>query len=121
MVSPGRLGTLPAVRLVNTAASSQVSAGSLRERSPALSGPRKSSTSPAKPAADRPHRSAAECSVPTALKLPDVEIAQARNLDVDGLAVRKSRTDADARHDAQDDWRVDFRGRRLVLSASAIW
>jgi hypothetical protein len=35
-------------------------------------------------------RSPPECSVPTALKLPDVEIAQARNLDVDGLAVRKS-------------------------------
>ena len=66
-------------------------------------------------------RSPPECSMPTALKLPDVEIAQARNLDVDGLAVRKSRTDADARHDAQDDWRVDFRGRRLVLPASAIW
>ena len=63
-----------------------------------------------------------EYHVPTALKLPDVEIAQARNLDVDGLAVRQGRTDADARHGAQDDCRVDFRDRKgLVLSTPAIW
>lgn len=67
-------------------------------------------------------RSPPECRVPTALKLSDGEIAQARNLDVDGLAVRQGRTDADARHDAQDDCLVDFRDREgLVLSALAIW
>src|SRR5262249_39988654 len=48
-------------------------------------------------------------------------IAQARNLAVECLAVRQGRTNPDARHGAQDDWRSDLRGRCLLLSTSAIW
>src|SRR6266550_6930669 len=43
--------------------------------------------------------------MPTASKPPDVEIAQARNLAVECLAVRQGRSNPDARHGAQDDWR----------------
>jgi hypothetical protein len=59
--------------------------------------------------------------MPTASKLPDVEIAQARNLAVECLAVQQGRSDPDARHGAQDDWRSDLRGRCLLLSMPAIW
>ena len=38
-------------------------------------------------------RSPAECGMPTAAKLTNVEITQARNLDVEFLAVRQRRTD----------------------------
>jgi hypothetical protein len=44
----------------------------------------------------------AECGMPTAAKLTNVEITQARNLDVERRAVWQCRTDLYARHDAQD-------------------
>ena len=59
--------------------------------------------------------------MPTASKLPDVEIAQARNLAVECLAVRQGRSNPDARHGAQDDWRSDLRGPCFLLSVPAIW
>ena len=40
--------------------------------------------------------------VPTSPKLADVEIAQARNLDISSLPVRDRRADLDARHGVQD-------------------
>src|SRR5271169_6679182 len=40
----------------------------------------------------------AECGMPTAAKLTNVEITQARNLDVEFLAVRQRRTDLHPRH-----------------------
>jgi hypothetical protein len=43
----------------------------------------------------------AECGMPTAAKLTNVEITQARHLDVDFLAVRQRRTDLHPRHGAQ--------------------
>ena len=51
----------------------------------------------------------------------DVEITQARDLDVDCLPVRLSRTDLDARHDAQDARRLDWRRPDLPPSPPAIW
>ena len=66
-------------------------------------------------------RSPPEHGVPTSSKLTDVEIAQARNLDVECLPVRQCRTDLDARHGAQDDRRLDWRGAGLPLSPPAIW
>ena len=59
--------------------------------------------------------------MPMAAKPPNGEIAQARNLAVECLPVRQGRTDLDARHGAQDDWRSDLRGRCLLLSTPAIW
>jgi len=59
--------------------------------------------------------------MPAASKLPNVEIAQARNLNVECLAVRQRRSSPDARHGAQDDWRSDLRGPCLPLSMPAIW
>jgi len=47
-------------------------------------------------------RPSPEYVMPTASKLPDVEIAQARNLAVECLAVQKGRNNPDARHGAQD-------------------
>ena len=44
-------------------------------------------------------RSPSEYGVPTSPKLTDVEITQARDLDVERLPVRQRRTDLDARHD----------------------
>jgi hypothetical protein len=41
-----------------------------------------------------------EHGVPASPKCTDIEIAQARNLDVDRLSVRYRRTDLDARHGA---------------------
>ena len=61
-------------------------------------------------------RSPPEYGVPTGPKLTDVEITQARNLDVECLSVRQGRTDLDARHDAQDDRRLDWRAPDLPLS-----
>src|SRR5262249_39258381 len=46
---------------------------------------------------------------PMASKLPDVEIAQARNLAVEGLPVRRNRSNLDARHGPQADPRSDLR------------
>jgi hypothetical protein len=37
------------------------------------------------------------------------------------LPVRKGRSNSDARHGAQDDWRSDLRGGRLLLCTPAIW
>ena len=59
--------------------------------------------------------------MPTASELLDGEIAQARNLAVECLAVRQGRSKTDARHGAQDDWRSDYRGPCLPLSTPAIW
>ena len=55
-------------------------------------------------------RFAPEHGVPTVLQLPDVKVTQARNLDVECLPVRQGRTDLDARHYAQGDWRLGWRG-----------
>ena len=66
-------------------------------------------------------RSPPEYVMPMASKPPDVEIAQARNLAVECLPVRQGRTNPDARHGAQDDWRSDLRGLCLLLSTPAIW
>src|SRR5262249_300402 len=65
-------------------------------------------------------RSTPEYVMPTVFKLPDVELAQARNLDVKWLSVRRCRTDLDARHGAQDPARVNFRGRGLPPTLLAI-
>ena len=62
-----------------------------------------------------------EYGMPTAAKLTDVEITQARDLDVECLAVRQRRTDLDARHGAQADRRLDWREVVLPLSPLAIW
>ena len=51
----------------------------------------------------------------------DIEITQSRNLDVDRLTVRRSRTDPDARHDTQDGRRLGWRRPDLSLSALATW
>jgi len=48
-----------------------------------------------------------ECGVPAAAKLTDAEITHARNLGVECLTVRQYGTDPNARHGAQDDWRLD--------------
>jgi hypothetical protein len=45
-------------------------------------------------------RAAPEYVMPTASKLPDGEIAQARNLAVECLPVRQGRSNPDARHGA---------------------
>jgi hypothetical protein len=62
--------------------------------------------------------------VPPALKLSDVEIAQVRNLDINGLSVRQRKTDPHAWHRAQDDgrcdWRLDLRGPGLVTRVPTI-
>ena len=52
-----------------------------------------------------------EYRVPTGPKTAEVEIAQARDLDVDCLPLRLSRTDLDARHECS--------GRTLGLAASS--
>src|SRR5262245_64005042 len=56
--------------------------------------------------------------MPMASKPPDVEIAQARNLAVECLAVRQGRTNPDARHGAKDDWSSELRGRCFVFFAT---
>jgi hypothetical protein len=62
-----------------------------------------------------------EYGMPTVSKSLDVEITQARNLDVECVPVRQCRTDPYARHGAQDDWRLDLRGPSLALSTPGIW
>ena len=62
-----------------------------------------------------------EHGVPTAAKLLNAEITQARNLGVDSLAVRQGRTDPDARHGAQGDWRLDCPGLDFRSAPFAIW
>ena len=57
--------------------------------------------------------------VPTSPKRADVEIAQARNLDIEYAPVRQCRTDLDARHDVQGDG-LDGRAPVLPLLAPAI-
>jgi hypothetical protein len=59
--------------------------------------------------------------VPAASKLHNVEITQARNLDVECLPVRYYRTDPDAWHGTQTDRRLDWREVDLPLSPLAIW
>jgi hypothetical protein len=59
--------------------------------------------------------------LPMAAKLSDVEITQARDLDVERRAVRQGRTDLYARHDAQPGRRLDSAGAVLPLSPLAIW
>jgi len=64
-------------------------------------------------------RSTPEYGIPAAPKVTDVEIAQARNLDADCLAIRQNWTDLYACHDAQDDRPLDLRPGWL-LSAPGI-
>jgi hypothetical protein len=45
--------------------------------------------------------------VPPGPQIAEVEIAQARDLEVDGLLVRLSRTDSDAGHFSQAERRCD--------------
>ena len=59
----------------------------------------------------------AECGMPTAAKLTNVEITQARNLGVEFLAVRQRRTDSYPWHGDQADRRVDWREVNLPPSA----
>jgi hypothetical protein len=59
--------------------------------------------------------------MPTASKLPDVEIAQARNLAFECLAVRQRGSNPDARHDVQDDRCLDRRRSGLAPLYWAIW
>ena len=66
-------------------------------------------------------RPSPEFVVPTGPKLADVEITQTRNLDVECLPVWCCRTDLCARHDAQDDRRLDWGDPDLPLFALAIW
>jgi hypothetical protein len=54
-------------------------------------------------------------SVPTGLNIAEVEIAQARDLDVDSLPVWLSRTDFNARHLSQAERRFDCRPVGLAL------
>src|SRR5207302_3692043 len=65
-------------------------------------------------------RFATEYGVPTAPKLADTKIAQARNLGVERLAVRQGWTDLDARHDLQAGrrfgWRLDGLARFAVAT-----
>jgi hypothetical protein len=56
--------------------------------------------------------------VPTGLKITEVEIAQARDLNLDSLPIRLSRTDLDARHFSQAKRRFDCRPVGLALSTS---
>ena len=63
----------------------------------------------------------AECGMPTAAKLTNVEITQAGNLDVDFLAVRRRRTDLHPRHGSQAGRRLDSAEAVLPRSALAIW
>jgi len=60
-------------------------------------------------------RSPAEHGMPTAAQRCDVEITQARNLDIKGLSVRQCRTDLHPWHGNQVGWRV------LAFCALAIW
>ena len=62
-----------------------------------------------------------EYGLPMTAKLSDVEITQARDLDVERRAVRQCRTDPDARHDAQAGRRLDSAEAVLPLSPLAIW
>ena len=66
-------------------------------------------------------RSPENC-VPTVAKLADVEITQARNLDVELFSIRQRRTDPYPRHGTQAAWRLDCRVE-IVLPASRfmIW
>src|SRR5262245_65929630 len=58
--------------------------------------------------------------MPTCPKRTDIEITQTRNLDIDRLPARLSRTDLDARHDAQDGPRLGWRGTYFPPSPPAI-
>src|SRR5665811_987993 len=53
-------------------------------------------------------RSSPEYGVPTVPKFTDVEVTQARNLDVECLSVRWRATDLYARHGDQGDRRLDW-------------
>jgi hypothetical protein len=57
--------------------------------------------------------------VPTSPKPADVEIAQARNLDIQHAPVRRCRTDLDARHDVPG-YGLDERAPVFPLLAPAI-
>ena len=63
----------------------------------------------------------AECGMPTAAKLTNVEITQARNLDVERRAVWQCRTDLYARHNAQAGRCLDWGEAVLPRSPLAIW
>ena len=63
----------------------------------------------------------AECGMPTAAKLTNVEITQARNLSVEFLAVRQRRTDLHPRHGSQAGRRWGWRKVGLPLFPLAIW
>jgi hypothetical protein len=58
--------------------------------------------------------------VPTSPKRADIEITQARNLDVECLPVRDRRTDPYARHGDQDGRRLDWRAANLPLPATGL-
>jgi hypothetical protein len=62
-----------------------------------------------------------EYGLPMAAKLSDVDITQARDLDVERRAVRQWRTDLYPRHDAQAGRRLDTAEAVLPLSPLAIW
>ena len=53
---------------------------------------------------------------PAGLKLPEVEIAQPRNLDLERIPIRECRTDLDTRHVSQAAASLDC---RLALAPSA--
>jgi hypothetical protein len=63
----------------------------------------------------------AECGMPTAAKLTNVEITQARNLDVEFLAVQQRRTDLHPPHGSQAGRRGGWGEAVLPRSALAIW
>jgi hypothetical protein len=65
-------------------------------------------------------RSTAKHGVPTRPKRPEVEITQARNLDIDGVSVGQRSSDLDTRHDDKDDCRLDRRGLALLRFPPAI-
>src|SRR5438552_10570508 len=61
-------------------------------------------------------RRSSECILPSDPKFPDVEIAQARNLDVDRLTVRWCGTDLDARHGRSGRPALGSTGRGLAAA-----
>jgi hypothetical protein len=66
-------------------------------------------------------RSASEYGMPASPKGNNIEIAQARDLDVDCLPVQHGWTDLHARHDAQDERRLDWRDPDPPPPAPVIW
>lgn len=59
--------------------------------------------------------------LPSGSKVPDIETAKSRNLDVECLSVRWCTTDLYARHDAQAARRLAWRGVDSPISLLEIW